>query len=257
MKPVFIAASLLACVLGAEGQITTTLNRLPDGLTEIKIRNDAAVDLLAFAVTANARGSSRHAVAAYYEPPMTPVKPGEERTVKFSVPCGSGPLQVTSIPLAANFSKFACEFEQPISAGIFADGSTSGQALLLTRMMLRRSSTLLALETTLDILSDAGRRNAGRDQLVERFQKMADSLNRWYLLPEQEAGREIYRSLAGKLKNLPEEPPGSAFPPRSFVERETAALREQRQVLIEALPSSLSAPDKPILLSFGQAPSVQ
>jgi hypothetical protein len=87
---------------------------------------------------------------------------------------------------------------------------------------------------------------------VERFERMADSLNRWYLVAEQEAGRDIYQTMAGKLKNLPEAPAGSAFPPGDFVQRETAALRERRQVLIEALPSSLSAPEKPILLSFGQ-----
>jgi hypothetical protein len=252
MKSVFLAASLLACVLGAEGQVTTTLNRLPDGLTEIKVRNDSKVDLVAFAVMANARGRVERAVAAYYEPPMTPLKPGEERTVKVSVLCGGGPPQVIQVFRGQNAKNSLCEFDQPIVAGIFADGSTSGDAPLLSRMMLRRSSTLLAVVTTLDILSDAGRHNADRDQLVDRFQKMADSLNRWYLFPEQEAGREIYQTMAGKLKNLPEAPAGSAFPPDSFVQRETAALREQRQVLIEALPSSLSAPEKPILLSFGQ-----
>lgn len=252
MRSVFLAASLIAGVFGADGQITASLSRLPDGLTEIKIRNDAAVELVAFGVMASARGRVERSVAAYYEPPMAPLKPGEERTVKASVLCGGGPPQVIIVFRGQNGKDSMCEFDQPIVAGIFADGSTNGDALLLTRMMLRRSSTLLAVETTLDILSDAGRHNADRDQLVDRFQKMADSLNRWYLLPEQEAGRDIYQSMAGKLKNLPESPAGTAFPPSSFVERESAALREQRQILIEALPSALAAPPKPILLSFGQ-----
>jgi len=252
MRSAFLVASLVTFFLGADGQVTATRNRLPDGLTEIKIRNDAAVDLVAFAVTANVRGRAERTVAAYYEPPMTPLKPGEERSIKFSVPCGGGPPRVAGVFRGQDRERLLCEFEQPIAAGIYADGSTSGDALLLARMMLRRGSTLLAVETTLDMLSDAGRHNVSRDQLVERFQKMADSLNRWYLLPEQEAGREVYQSMTGKLKNLPEAPAGSAFPPSNFVEQETAALREQRGILTDAM-SSLAAPPKPILLSFGQA----
>jgi len=50
---------------------------------------------------------------------------------------------------------------------------------------------LLAVETTLETLSDARRRNLSRDQLIEQFRRMADSVRRWYLPSEQQVGRRI------------------------------------------------------------------
>src|SRR5258705_9708504 len=60
MKTVISVASLLACALSLAAQITTTLNRLPDGSDEVRIRNDSAVSLVA-SVIAGKRALPRDA----------------------------------------------------------------------------------------------------------------------------------------------------------------------------------------------------
>jgi hypothetical protein len=160
------------------------------------------------------------------EPVAKPLLPGEERAV---ITMGMRP------GLSAPGTRF---FEEPIvTAGIYADGATTGDAALLSGLVLRRSNMLLAVETTLETLSDAGRRNIPRDQLIAEFKKMADSLRRWYLPPEQQVGLGIYQSIIGKLMNLPDVQYGSPFPPATFVAEETAVLRQQRVTLSESQPS--------------------
>jgi hypothetical protein len=133
--------------------------------------------------------------------------------------------------------KIPIVFEQPVvAAGIFADGATAGDPVLLARLMLRRSNMLLAVQTTLETLSDAGGHNIPRDRLIEQFRKMAEFLNHWYIPPEEQVGRGLYLSTIDKLLRVPEGPPGSPFPPTNFVEQETAALRARRAALMESRP---------------------
>jgi hypothetical protein len=133
-------------------------------------------------------------------------------------------------------------FEPPIvTAAIFADGSTTGDPALLRRLILRRCNMLQAVEAALNMLSDAGRHNVPRGQLIERFRKTADSVNHWYLPLEQQVGRDLYQSIIGKLMNLPEGPLGSPFPPAPFVEEETARLHRQRVSLLDSQPSLADA----------------
>jgi len=129
--------------------------------------------------------------------------------------------------------------EPIVAAVIYADGTATGDTALLNRLLLRRSNMLLAVETTLEMLSDAGRRNIPREQLIGQFKKMVDSLNHWYLPSEQQVGRNLYQSMIGKLMNLPEGPRDSPFPPSTFVEEETAILRQRRIALAESQPSLL------------------
>ena len=235
MKTVISLVSVLACAFSLAAQITATLNQLPNGLPEIRIRNDSAVSLAAFAISMNyvARSAANNAPLMVYVDPAidttaTPLLPNQERTVQAAIRYRPGqPIDHL--------------FDQPIVTGIFIDGTTTGDAALLARLMLRRRNMLQAVEVALETLSDAGRRNVPRGQLIEQFRKMADFLNRSYLPPEQQVGRSLYQSIMGKLTNLPEVEVGSPFPPTTFVEQETAMLNRQRTTLLESQPSLADA----------------
>jgi len=244
MKPVIAAASLLAFTFALNAQITAFLKALPDGSNEVRIRNDGSVIVTAFAVQAtggnvvefeSSRGPSRQTRSIAYVDSLIddvprPLLAKEERVIKDGgVVLWQGDRVVLTHGLPI------------LTAGIFADGTTSGDPELLRRLILRRCNMLQAVETALDILSDAGRRNVPRELLVNQFRKMADSLNRWYVPPEQRVGHDLYQSMTGKLLNLPQEPLGSAFPPDAFVAEETAMLNRQRVELMDSQPSLAEA----------------
>jgi hypothetical protein len=130
-----------------------------------------------------------------------------------------------------------CEFKPPIAAGIYADGSTTGDRALLSKLLLRRSTMLQAVETALETLTDAGRRNVAQDQLIAQFQKLADASRRWYVPQEQQVAGSVYQSIVEKLVNLPVQEPGTPFPPSAFVAQEAAQLGRERLTLIESQPS--------------------
>jgi hypothetical protein len=234
MKIVIWAAVLIACASSLESQIVAKLNRRPAGVAELQIRNNAAVSLAAFAVAMNpAREAEDQTQFVVFVDAVVdktpPLEPDHER---------SFPVQLRSRPGARTEDLF----ELPvITAGILADGTTIGDAVLLTRLMLRRSNMLLAVETALETLSDAGKRNVPREQLIDQFRKMANSVWRWYVPPEQQVGRSLYQSMIEKLRNVPEGPVGSPFPPSAFVAAEAATLNSQRVALLESQPGLATA----------------
>lgn len=242
MKTVISVASVLLSAFSLDAQITATLNRLRNDLTEIRIRNNSAVSLSAFAIRLNyvpRCAQNRAPVIVYVDPAidtaMRPLPPNQERTVEpgpTAGGCFANGKMVISFPL----------FEQPVlTAGIFGDGTTTGDPALLTRLLSRRSSMLQEVEMALGTLVDAGRRNVPRDQLIEQYKKFARSVSHWYLPPEQQVGRDLYQSIIGKLVDLPEQPLGSPFPPAAFIEEETAMLNRQRVTLLESQPSLADA----------------
>lgn len=171
MRTVVSVASVLACVLSLDAQITATLNRLPDGLPEIRIRNNSAAGLAAFVLRLNPVVQSD----AHLAPLMVYVDTAVDAT---AMPLA--PNQERRVPVTVRFRPgrhVEDLFEPPIvSAGILADGTTVGDAALLTRLVLRRSNMLQAVEMALETLSDAGRHNVPRGELIAQFRKMADSV---------------------------------------------------------------------------------
>lgn len=235
MKPFIPLASILVCICPLNAQITAVLNKFPARSPEIAIRNNSTVSLAAFAISMAPVVQDINSaplmvyVDAVVDQTTMPLPPTQEYTVP--VPARLRPGQ-----------RMEDLFEPPVmTAGIFVDGATTGDAALLTRLILRRCNMLQAVETTVEMLSDAGKHNVPRDQLIDRFRKMANFLDHWYLPTEQQVGRSLYQSIIGKLMNLPELQLGSAFPPANFVAQEIATLNRQRTTLLESRPTLADA----------------
>jgi hypothetical protein len=225
---IFVIAFCLACACSLSAQIGTRVERLRGGVQQILVRNDSKAELVAFVVRVKQLPWSPEEPSG---PTLTfcdalegnwdALAPGEERPLKklFDAP-----------------GRHA--FEPPVvAAGIFADGSTAGDKGLLALLMAYRSNRLGAIETTLDALTEAGRGNVPRDQLIGQFRKMADAARRWYVPEEQRSAAGVYEDIVAGLLNLPVDGPGAPFPPTAYVAKESARLTRERAMLLESQPS--------------------
>ena len=249
MRTVIAIASVLVCACSLEAQITARVGSIPvvppytvtelRGSERIVIQNNAKKTLTAFVLsvkhispdTVPDRDSLSGPLVTFSDPLIdikaTPLQSGGERVMTMLGVLSPGSFQSGTRLLENSI----------LTAGIFEDGTTSGDPILLGRLLIRRSNMLQAVETAVALLSNAGGHNVPRRQLLEEFQTLADSLNHWYLPPEQEVGRDLYQSIVGKLLNLPEPKFGSPFPPTDFVAQETASLNRQRVRLLASEPS--------------------
>jgi hypothetical protein len=244
MRAATLLAFALVHAISLRAQITATLDVRPDGVTEIRIKNTSILTLTAFAIGVTyvtPIEKHRESLLIYADPEIDKFplisSPADPPRAKLPILPDQEFSWLPEFRIPSHHRSPKPSFEQPIAAGIFEDGSVAGNTTLLTQMMQRRRSMLLAIETSFEMLSEAGLRNVPRDQLVRQFRKTADSLNRWYLLSEQQVGIGLYNSIARKLMNLPEGEIGAPFPPSDFVARETAILHQQRVTLLASQPS--------------------
>jgi hypothetical protein len=234
MRTVISIASVLVCACSLNAQIVGRVNRLPDSRDQVMVRNNSTKSLLAFAVSVNHTPSKTESLNgplvifsdALIDVTATPLQTGEERVVR-----------MTGIPPGMFAGGLRLLGESIVTAGILADGTTTGDTILLGRLIIRRSNMLQAVETAMGVLQDAGKRNIPRDQIIQQFQRLADSVSHWYLPPEQHVRQGLYQSIVGTLINLPEQQTGSPFPPTDFVAQEIEVLSRQRVRLLESEPS--------------------
>jgi hypothetical protein len=234
MRTVISMTSVLVSTLSLDAQIIGRVNRLPDGSDQVMIRNNSTKSLVAFVLSVNHTPTKVDSLIgplvvfsdALIDETVPPLQTGEERVVRMR---GITPgMYVGGLRLLG---------DSIVTAGILADGTPTGDPILLGRLVVRRSNRLQAVETALSILSDAGNRNMPRDQIIQQFQRMADSVSRWYLPPEQHVGQDLYQSIIGALINLPAQQTGSPFPPTDFVAQVTSSLNRQRVRLLESEPT--------------------
>lgn len=242
MKILFKFASVLACAFSLDAQTTAVLKRSPARGSEIEIRNDSTVNLTAFAVSMAPAKHSAEDVApflVYVDSAVDAGQPAVRYQPQTAMPLPPNQAYGVAVPDLLRAGQRADLYELPvISAAVFADGTTAGDPALLARLMSRRCNMLQAVELALAVLSDAGRHNVPRGQLIGQFKMLADSVRHWYLPPEQQVGRSLYEEIAGRLASLPELQLGSPFPPTAFVEQETARLTHQRTMLLESRAES-------------------
>ena len=233
--PAFL--STLACAVCLNAQMTVTLERPPARSPEIEISNHSSVSLTAFAVTMAPSTSNRDDGAPFSAFVDAAIATDRIASPRLSAAMPLLPDRKFTVPVPSRARPGQDLFGPLIvSAGVFADGTTTGDPALLARLLARRSSMLQAVELTRAILADAGAHNVPRPQLIEQFRKLADSVDHWYLPPEQQVGRALYQSVMKELMNLPEPQLGSPFPPGAFVRQETDSLNRQRAMLLESQP---------------------
>jgi hypothetical protein len=244
MKTVIRWTSLVACPFSLNAQISATLQRFPARSSEVAIRNNSTGNLSAFAIRMDpvapvAQGAADRAPFVFF---IDVAVDGDRPGMRDPLPLP--PNQEYAVPVTGSFRAGhpVDLFAPPIvTAAIFADGTTAGDPALLSRLMLRRSNMLQAVELVREILSDAVRHNVPRAQFIAQFQMMAGSLDHWYLPPEQQVGRTLYQAIAEKLIDMPQLQAGAPFPPAHFVEQEIATLNRRRTALLESRPGLMDA----------------
>lgn len=230
---------VLAAVVSLHAQVTV-LNRFPARSSEIEVLNDSDQTMTAFVVSmAPVPGSDPNTrpfvrfvdtlvdtdpTWALFQMGMMPLLPNE----RYAVP----------VPDILRVGRRVDLYEPPIAvAAVFADGTTRGDAVLVSSLLSRRGSLLQAIDLAREMLSNAGMYNVPRNQLIQQFRLLADSVSHWYLPPHEQVGRALYESIAEQLTSLPPQQVGSAFPPAHFVEAEITILNRRRLELSESQPS--------------------
>lgn len=229
MRTLSVAAALLLCVWPVTAQVVATPGRSPSAVPQISIRNAGSTPAVAFAVAMNPLQNSGDVgqfivFSDVIVDATDRLNANQERTIPVLLRTRPG-IRLEEV------------FELPMTtAVIYADGTTAGDVVLLTRLMVRRCNRLLAVDTASDALTEASKHNIPRSALVAQFRSMAESLNHWYLPPEQQIGRDLYRSISEKLSDLPDPTPGAAFPPATFVAEQLKTLNQDRVTLLGSKP---------------------
>lgn len=141
MRRIISAAVLMTSAFALEAQINARLDPLADGTTRIGIANDAVGELSAFAVSMKeTNGLIEEGRLTIYadsaiDAAATPVLAHQRWFVEAGF-CA----------MPQNGKRACTVFEQPIIAGIFADGSTTGDATILNQLLSRRRNMLHAVE---------------------------------------------------------------------------------------------------------------
>jgi hypothetical protein len=151
MQTVVSIACLLACALSSQAQITTTLNRLPNGVEEVWIRNNSPASLATYVVTVNRvpqNPNASNAPFVVYSDPLIdsdakPLPAGQERVVmavsERPSPAYTGKLRFIPFVTATH------NLEEPVTAaGILDNGAVTGDTALLRSIVVRRSNMLQA-----------------------------------------------------------------------------------------------------------------
>ncbi len=217
-----LALVLLACAFSLPAQLIFTT----DNADEVKIRNTSAGDLTAFAVRmprVMGTGPSNNVGVAIFDAVIGPeaaLAPNGERFIQRKIRYGSkAPEDVAA------------------TAAIFADGSSTGDPVLINSLLARRSNLLLAIDMSLEAFADGERQGASLYDLIGRFKRLSEGNHRWYLSQDQQIGLTVYEPILAKLMHMPKSPQGSPDVLAAYLAQETAALRKRRLVLSESQPS--------------------
>ncbi len=167
---------MIAWAPSLDAQVTALLNKLPDASTEIRLRNDSAKSVAAYATSTRWQRQSpanpdlSELVLLFIDPTVYFLKP---LNVCLNAAGELPPGEQCAVERLPTSGKPV--FEQPVVAAIFTDGSTTGDGALLTQLLSRRSSMLSAVDLAVETLRDAGHTNVPRHQLVR-------SLKSWRIL---------------------------------------------------------------------------